>query len=636
MLNKRILLAGILSIGVITGMFFFYNNVLDPGSGSQAADSADAESNSPPGDISDQGGAGQEVEKKETSGSFLPPTPAAGGPVAQREVNVETDLFHAVFSNRGAVLTSLVLKEFADSSGEPIDLVLSGGEYSDTIEGDHGGRFPFRILFSNPLENKPGSSSQELFSVRQASSGREVVFFRDYLDSLGNSFTLEKTFTFFPGEYLFRLTVSIQPTGLSTGPSAGSKLVEGNPADDGGTRYLYDLTLGPGIGPPYDRLNARTDYRYFTLLGETPRKKNYLTTEDKLREITEEVRWAGFHGQYFAGVVMPGPEVPVGEVFLDSRFLGSSTQPGTVHFTVPFEGAEPRADEYYCFFGPKVPSILALYSSAEKNYPGLEDTEFSQLNPTSSLIGKLTFVFGKILITLRRVVKNYGLAVLLFALLVRLLTSPLSYKNFLTNKKLQALQPELNQIRKKREFNSAKATSKIMAFYRKEQINTLSRLLPLFIQLPIIVALFQLFARSFEFRSAPFIPGWIDTLSQAESIASLPFSIPLLGNSLRILPLVLLVVTVVQVRITQPPGEDTTGTDGTSRGQRIMAYATPILIFLILYHMPSGIVLYWLFYNLLGIGEHFFFEKKYTQEAHSNAGRSTGSGSGSKPEAADL
>jgi YidC/Oxa1 family membrane protein insertase len=608
MLNKRILLAGLLSVGVIAGMVYFHNNVLSPKTG-QGASTSTVSAGEESAEGTAGGGSGRSGGEASPTGpehlpDYLSLKPAAetteSSAEGSREVILETELYRAAFSSRGGVLTSLVLKDFKDSAGNPVELVGSGDE-SENTEEDYPPRepqHPFRVLFSHPTEIPTDRDTAEVFSIRQTASRGEVTFSREYLDPRDNPFLLEKTYTFLPGEYLFRLTIGIRP--LEKKALSG----EGN--------YLYDLTLGPGMGPPYEKQKARTDYRYFTLLGETPKKKNYLTTENKLREITEQVRWAGFHGQYFAAVVMPSEKVPRAGLYLDSRTAGDLSSSGTVHFTVPFRGDEVRTDEYYCFFGPKIPSILARYSNADQNGFGLENAELSQLNTTNTLLGTLALFFGKIILALKRMVPNYGLAVLLFTLIVRLLTSPLSYRNFRSYKKLQALRPKIARIRKKHEFNPAEAHRQIMELYQQEHINSLGRLLPLLIQLPIIVALFQLFSRSFEFRSAPFIPGWIDSLSQAEQIAVLPFSIPVLGSSLRLLPLVMLAVTVVQIHLTQPP-------DSESRGQRIMAYATPVLVFIILYHMPSGIVLYWLFYNLLGLGEYLLFEKKYASEEGSGA-----------------
>jgi YidC/Oxa1 family membrane protein insertase len=170
---------------------------------------------------------------------------------------------------------------------------------------------------------------------------------------------------------------------------------------------------------------------------------------------------------------------------------------------------------------------------------------------------------------------------------------------------MMELGPKIAEIRKRYQYNGAQANAEISELYQREKVSSLRRLLPLFIQIPIIIALFRLFSTDFDFRDAAFLPVWIERLSSPDSVVEFPFTVPILRwDALRILPFIMLGTTLVQTRITQPPAEGSTG-------QKIMSYATPILIFLILYNMPSGLVLYWLVYNGLGIAEHFVFERRY-------------------------
>lgn len=593
MLNKRILLTGVLSIAAIAGMVYLHNNILYPEQGEDRE--------TPPSEAESREAAPDSEEGRGGEGfAFIPLEPVeppegdAHLSTTEEEVVIDTDVYTAVLSTKGGVLTSLTLKEYEDYRGRPAEMIL-GGE---------SGIYPFEVGFAWPGEHTSGEQAPEeqkdisgntLFSLETDPSAREATFSREFEDPRGNRFIMKKTYSFVPDEYIFRLSITISPRASEEG---GADYADG---------YMYNLTLGPRLGPPAKNIDGRIDYRYFTLLGDAPKKKNYLGDEDKLREISEDIKWAGIHGQYFAGILHPAEEVPLSTLYLDSRKMENTESQSTLNFHIPWEGKDAREDVFYCFFGPKKPSILSKYSDKGSNAFSLEGAEFTQLENTGSILGKLSEFFGMILQALKVIARNYGVAIILFALLVRVISSPLSYRNFRSNKKIMELQPKIEKIRKKHEFNKAESTRQIMDLYQKENINSFGRVLPLLIQLPIIVALFHHFSKSFSFRNAVFIPGWIADLSTPDMIGELPFFIPLLGTSLRVLPFLMLAVTIVQTRINQPPVE-------AGRMQKIMVYATPILIFLILYNMPSGLVLYWLFYNLLGLGEHILFERRYAAD----------------------
>jgi YidC/Oxa1 family membrane protein insertase len=142
--------------------------------------------------------------------------------------------------------------------------------------------------------------------------------------------------------------------------------------------------------------------------------------------------------------------------------------------------------------------------------------------------------------------------------------------------------------------------------YKKEGYNPLSGCLPMLIQFPIFIAMYNLFNNHFDLRGAMFIPGWIPDLSVPESIYNFPdgFKIPLLGwTALRLLPFLYVGSQLLYGRVTQTPDQK-----GNSQ-MKLMLYVMPIVFFFILYDVPSGLLLYWIMSNLLTLVQQVIINK---------------------------
>ena len=116
------------------------------------------------------------------------------------------------------------------------------------------------------------------------------------------------------------------------------------------------------------------------------------------------------------------------------------------------------------------------------------------------------------------IIPNYGVVCVLFAFIVRLLTGPLTKKSFLSNQKMQAIQPKMKKIQDKFKDKPTQLNQEIIQLYKKEGVNPLGGCLPILVQMPLLIALFQVFRKTIEFRGASFLPVWITDLSQPDVI----------------------------------------------------------------------------------------------------------------------
>ena len=169
---------------------------------------------------------------------------------------------------------------------------------------------------------------------------------------------------------------------------------------------------------------------------------------------------------------------------------------------------------------------------------------------------------------------------------------------------MQEVQPRMTEIQTKYKNNPEKMNQEMAKLYQETGYNPLSGCLPLLIQFPLIIAMFNLFNNYFEFRGAMFIPGWIPDLSVGDSVYTLKFNLPLLGNHIRLLPVIYLVSQLIYGKVTSA-----TTSGGNATQMKIMMYAMPIVFFFVFYSAPSGLLIYWTVSNLLTLVQQMFLNK---------------------------
>ena len=165
----------------------------------------------------------------------------------------------------------------------------------------------------------------------------------------------------------------------------------------------------------------------------------------------------------------------------------------------------------------------------------------------------------------------------------------------------------MQKLREIHKDNPQKLNKEMMELYRKYNVNPLGGCLPMLLQMPIFISLYQGLIRSVSLKGASFL--WIKDLAQPDGIP-LPVSLPLVGNTLNILPLIMVGVMVLQQRISQKIAPATGTTEEQIKQQKMMMMMMPIFFGFLFYRMPSGLVLYWLTNTILMTAEQSFIAKK--------------------------
>ena len=202
-----------------------------------------------------------------------------------------------------------------------------------------------------------------------------------------------------------------------------------------------------------------------------------------------------------------------------------------------------------------------------------------------------------VLFTLKRMheyIPNYGFVLIVFSFLVKILVYPLTKKSYQSTAAMQVLQPEISALKEKYKNNSQKLNQATMKLYKERGVNPLGGCLPMLLQMPLLFALFIVFRTTIELRLEPFV-WWIKDLSSPDAIFDLPFTVPVYGSQVAVLPVFMVVSMFIQQKmmsggIQQPQ-------------QKTMQYFMTGFFFLIFNSFPSGLNLYYTLFNILTIAQ---------------------------------
>lgn len=255
------------------------------------------------------------------------------------------------------------------------------------------------------------------------------------------------------------------------------------------------------------------------------------------------------------------------------------------------------------FTGPKEKNYLVLNESIDESFPWRKKVDpdlykafdFGFTAPIRDLI--VSFLNA-----LYKIIPNYGVGIIIFALLFKLIFFPLNQKQAESMKKMSALQPLLKEINEKYKENPQEKQRRTLALYSEHKVNPMGGCLPMLIQIPIFIALYSAFSDSYELWKSPFIPGWIPDLSEPDVVFLIPESWPVLsGFALHALPLLMTITQFFQTKMTMVSGDD--------NQKRIMQFM-PLIMLFFFWSMPAGVVLYWTIQNILSVGQQIYTNNK--------------------------
>jgi len=477
--------------------------------------------------------------------------------IREREISIETPLYQAVLTNRGAGITSWKLPGFREKpalDAPVIDLVTSQAVGQPT--------------FVTPFpELGIGDLSDRVFQVVREDASSVSFELRD------RGITLRKTFNFDSDSYSFQLLIELlNDSEASIAPRFQIDMpAHHDDADDFRDQALAALEDGSRRAVPLKGLGAGGFFQ--SLMGRTP---------PEFKDFAGPIDWAGVQNTYFLTAIVPDnpAQAKVRVATLEPRVSGVA-ELSFDETAIP--AGQSLAREFRGYMGPKEMERLEAFGGGT----------FHAIDLGWSWVEPLTRFFSAFLKMLYAVVANYGIAIIILTVLVRVVTAPLTIKQMRSMERMRALSPKVKEIQAEFADDRQKQSEKMMALYRSEGVNPLSGCLPMLLQFPVFIGLFYALRSTIQLRQAPFF-GWINDLSVPESL----FEIPGLGVPFRLLPLIMGASMVIQQRITP--------TQADPAQAKMMMTIMPIMMTVIFYQFPSGLVLYWMVSNILAISHQLW------------------------------
>ncbi len=487
--------------------------------------------------------------------------------VPEQRIRVVTENYRATISSLGMTITRWELRHYKAWYGEPVQLVYPGArELGMTFTTRSGEKLtPRQQQFE--LVNAPASGTIEL-------RGDSSFTLRGRL-RMGAA-TVERTITFHGKTYLLDTRITVE--------DADSLLPL--------TRRWYDVGWSSGL--KYQEASSVEESNHSTAFASLNGSLDELDVSDYNKPASVHqsgtVEYIGTKTKYFLVAILNGRPDRQGEYFLEGVMYGAPNN-GRIKvysatYRVPYRGGR-QSDSFAVYLGPLDYDIVKHY--------GLQATVNFGWRWIVRPIGE--YFMLPIFKAIHALIPNYGIAIIVFSVLMKILLLPLSRGQMQAALKMKALQPEIAKLRKKYADDPMALQRAQMQLFTEYGVNPMGGCLPLFLQLPILYALYAVLATNIAMRQAAFIPGWIDDLSIPDHVIHLPFSI--FGiEALSGMALIMGATLFVQQKMTI-----------TDPNQKALVYVMPIMLTLMFSYLPSGLNLYYLVFNVLGILQQVWMTK---------------------------
>lgn len=514
-------------------------------------------------------GAASVMQKTDSRDSFGEFAVAAGG--EEKLITIDNDLFTAVLSSRGATLKSMVLKKHLNSDREQFDLIKNGdsGALSLFFLTRDGKQIDTRDLFFRTSVN------QERVSL----TGKRSYSVTYRLD-VSPDRSIEIVYTFTGDTYA--IGYDVQLTGFGG-------MLPGNE---------YQLEWDGGLLHSEKNIDDELQNSWASAYmgGSLLRLDASDPSKDYREEQSGVARWIAVRTKYFVAALIPASST-------DGVFLRGSHKAGekfedytaALKFTLPAD-KKTHKESVSLYVGPIDYNVL---HSLDVNLEKIMDFGWDWLTRPFA-----EYIILPIFDLLNQFIDNYGLIIIIFALLIKLVTYPLTMASTKSMKKMAALQPIMKELQEKHKDNPAKMQSELGRIYKEAGVNPLGGCLPVLLQMPLLFAMFYVFRSSIQLRQEGFL--WAKDLSVPDSILDLGFSIPLYGDHIALFPILMGGAVYLQQKIT-PMTQ-------TNEQMKIMMYIFPVMMLLFFNNLPAGLGLYYLMFNVFSIIQTFYINKTTSAE----------------------
>ena len=452
--------------------------------------------------------------------------------ISERIEILESDELLVEFSNIGASINRVIIKNYDTSL--PITKIASISEYEN---------FPFILDWVSDSEISYSYDSDELKITKSYIVDEDSYIIRSFI-KIYNKSNMSKLISIESGGY------TIEMSNLNKKDSEEAHKV-------GRDKSLFE-------------------YAIYSSEGIHRKGSAFKFSEKERKRGAGNVNWIGFRSRYFCALIKPQYDTNGYRISpIDDNKLKVGVQSKETAIlpqnSVQFDSI--------IYVGPEKTSTLKEYGL------GFEKIKryyrFGLLDGISKIIGGLMeFIY--------KIIPNWGISIILISVIIYFSMYPLTLKGMLSMKKMQSLQPMIVKLKEKYKDNPQKMNKEMMALYKEHKVNPLGGCLPMLLQMPVFIGLYQVLWRSVSFKGAKFL--WIKDLSEPDRLFMLPFSLPILGNEFNLLPIIMIVVMFFQQKLSS---KNMVITDPSQAAQqKMMTTIMPVFLGFIFYKFASGLTLY--------------------------------------------
>ena len=473
-----------------------------------------------------------------------------------KTTNIETDFFTAkVSSVNGGSIQSFLLKDFLTADSLEVNTISRSKKNNLEIEIKDLNGEPVPLNGNWKLNQEPGRTNLRLNKTLEYS-----------LEVFKGKF-IKKSLSFSPDNYTVEINLDF---------SEIKDLIYRD------VRFSWKGGLS---STEKDSVDDKTYFKVAVYQGKEVEELKVKEGKSETKKLNGTTEWGAIRTKYFISALIPKSP----ESIRFAEISGKSTNQEEYDLSFTFDCFQETS--FTLYHGPlEYEKIKSLGVDLDE----IMDFGWSFIRPISKgVLYSLTRMHDYI--------PNYGVVLIVFSLLVKILVYPLTKKSYQSTSAMQEIQPEVNKLREKFKNNPQKLNQATMQLYKTKGVNPLGGCLPMLLQMPLLFALFQVFRTTIELRNEPFI-WWIKDLSAPDVIINLPFSIPLYGDHIAFLPILMALSTYVQQKmmsggIQQPQ-------------QKMMQNIMMVFFFLIFNNFPSGLNLYYTLFNVLTIAQQKLIPNK--------------------------
>ena len=499
---------------------------------------------------------------------------------------IKTDLYTAEVTTRGGLLRKWELSAYETWDGYPVQMVDPElqGDLSLVFLSTDGREINTRSLyFSADFENRkevqlPGTQSYTVTLVLQVSPTQRIV---KKLTFRNGSYACEAAFE------LENMSAVIANFEYHVTWETGVRYAEHNSIDESGFAMAYAYAGGE---------LAEVDA---TAFDETAKQ-----------DINGVTSWIAARNKYFAVALVPTEGSSQG-AYIEGRRAqrpdGGAKEEYRLGLKMPFKGMRTEGCDVTVFLGPLDFDVVKSY--------GKDLDKIISLGAAWIIRPISEYVMIPLFQLIHFFIPNYGVVIIVFSVIIKIVLHPLSKSSMKSMKRMQALQPMMNEIREKHKDDPQKMNQQVMNLYKEYGVNPAAGCLPLLLQMPILFALYSMFQSSIALRQANFV-GWIRDLSVPDVAFKLPFSLPLIGiTDISGLAFAMGITMFVQQKMTI-----------TDPRQKAMVWMMPVMMTLIFNGLPAGLNLYYFIFNVLSIAQQMWLKKTQPEEPLRKVERKKGAG----------